>query len=41
MDHPANRGVDRAALVRKLQQKFKSQGGGLPKGAELPVLAEM
>ena len=41
MEKPANRGVDREALVRKLQQKFKSQGGSLPKGAELPVLGEL
>lgn len=37
-DIPANRGVDRANLVRKLQDKFKMQRGILPKGAELPGL---
>ena len=37
-DIPANRGVDRANLVRKLQQKFKMQRGILPKGADLPGL---
>ena len=41
LDIPANRGVDRQALVKKLQQKFKAQGGSLPKGAELPVLKEL
>lgn len=35
---PANRGVDRANLVRKLQEKFKMQRGILPKGADLPAL---
>jgi hypothetical protein len=28
--------VDRANLVRKLQEKFKMQRGILPKGADLP-----
>lgn len=37
-DIPANRGVDRANLVRKLQDKFKMQRGILPKGADLPGL---
>lgn len=32
-DIPANRGVDRAKLVKILQQKFKQQRGGLPKAA--------
>jgi hypothetical protein len=32
-DIPANRGVDRANLVKKLQEKFKMQRGILPKGA--------
>lgn len=35
---PANRGVDRANLVKKLQEKFKMQRGILPKGADLPSL---
>lgn len=35
---PANRGVDRAKLVKKLQENFKMQRGILPKGAELPAI---
>lgn len=35
---PANRGVDRALLVKKLQEKFNLKGGILPKGATLPGL---
>jgi hypothetical protein len=38
MDIPANRGVDRANLVKRLQDKFKMQSGILPKGAQLPGL---
>jgi hypothetical protein len=38
LDVPANRGVDRANLVKKLQDKFKMQRGILPKGADLPGL---
>ena len=38
MDKPANRGVDRSMLVKKLQEKFKVLRGGLPKSVELPGL---
>ena len=37
-DIPANRGVDRANLVKKLQDKFVQKSGILPKGAQLPGL---
>ena len=40
-DIPANRGVDRANLVKKLQDKFVQKSGLLPKGAQLPGLDEM
>ena len=35
---PANRGVDRKALVKKLQEKFNLQSGGLPK--QLPGIED-
>ena len=35
---PVNRGVDRAMLVKKLQEKFNLQSGGLPK--QLPGIEE-
>jgi len=35
---PLNRGVDRKKMIDSLQAKFKKQRGGLPKGAELPLL---
>ena len=40
-DIPANRGVDRANLVKKLQDKFKLQRGILPKDATLPGVNRM
>lgn len=36
VDIPANRGIDRANLVKKLQDKFGMKTGILPKGAQLP-----
>lgn len=41
MDIPANRGVDRANLVKKLQDKFGMKTGILPKGAQLPGLEDV
>ncbi len=41
MDIPANRGVDRANLVKKLQDKFVQKAGILPKGAQLPGLEDI
>lgn len=41
MDIPANRGVDRSTLVKKLQDKFGMKTGILPKGAQLPGLEDM
>ena len=35
---PINRGVDRAMLVKNLQEKFNLQSGGLPK--QLPGIEE-
>ena len=35
---PANRGVDRSALVANLQEKFNLQSGGLPK--QLPGIKD-
>ncbi|KAL4508190.1 hypothetical protein ABPG72_021563 [Tetrahymena utriculariae] len=37
---PANTGKNRKDLIEKLQQKFKYLRGGLPKGAELPLIDE-
>ncbi|EAR95587.1 hypothetical protein TTHERM_00079920 (macronuclear) [Tetrahymena thermophila SB210] len=37
---PANTGKNRKELIEKLQQKFKHLRGGLPKGAELPLIDE-
>lgn len=41
MEIPANRGVDRANLVKKLQDKFGMKTGILPKGAQLPGLEDV
>jgi hypothetical protein len=35
---PKIRGMNRKNLIEELQLKFKYQRGGLPKGAELPVV---
>lgn len=37
---PANKGVDRKALIEKLQKRFYKLRGALPKGAELPEIKE-
>ena len=37
-DIPANRGVDRTKLVKKLQEQFNLQSGGLPK--QLPGIGD-